>query len=95
MPNLPADETPPRRRMRWHWRLLTLKIYILSVFLLACMLGGCAMLFLNVLNDSLDAGQRLGSLLAGGLILLLCIHILRMSLPPLNVSRLWRRRGLE
>ena len=42
-----ADEVPPRRRMRWHWRLLTLKIDILAVFLLACMLGGCAMLFLN------------------------------------------------
>lgn len=95
MPDLSPNGTPPRRRMRWQWRLLTLKVYILSIFLLACMLGGCAMLFLNVLNDDLDRGQRLGSFIAGALILLLCIHILRLSLPPLNLSRLWRRRGLE
>ncbi|WP_447749409.1 hypothetical protein [Pseudomonas nicosulfuronedens] len=93
MPQLPFDEVPARRRMRWHWRLLTLKIYILSVFLLACMLGGSAMLFLNVLNDSLELAQRLGSLLAGSLILLLCLHILRMALPPL--PWLPRRRPLE
>ena len=93
MPQLPPDEIPVRRRMRWHWRLLTLKIYILSVFLLACMLGGSAMLFLNVLNDTLEPAQRLGSFVAGALILLLCFHILRMALPP--IPGLSRRRGLE
>ena len=93
MPQLPPDEFPVRRRMRWHWRLLTLKIYILCAFLLACMLGGSAMLLLNMLNDTLEPAQRLGSLVAGGLILLLCFHILRMALPPL--PWLGRRRGLE
>jgi hypothetical protein len=90
MPQLPPDEVPVRRRMRWHWRLLTLKIYILSVFLLACMLGGSAMLFLNVLNDTLEPAQRLGSFVAGSLILLLCLHILRMALPPIPWLP-WRR----
>ncbi|MGC4010060.1 MAG: hypothetical protein QM805_14420 [Pseudomonas sp.] len=93
MPQLPPDEVPVRRRMRWHWRLLTLKIYILSVFLLACMLGGSAMLFLNVFNDTLEPAQRLGSFMAGALILLLCFHILRMALPPM--PWLPRRRSLE
>ncbi|MFV3371379.1 hypothetical protein ACNFH5_24690 [Pseudomonas sp. NY15435] len=93
MPQLPPDEVPVRRRMRWHWRLLTLKIYILSVFLLACMLGGSAMLFLNVLNDTLEPAQRLGSFVAGALILLLCFHILRMALPPM--PWLSRRRTVE
>jgi hypothetical protein len=93
MPQLPPDEVPVRRRMRWHWRLLTLKIYILSVFLLACMLGGSAMLLLNVFNDTLEPAQRLGSLVAGALILLLCFHILRMALPPM--PWLHRRRSLE
>ena len=93
MPQLPPDEVPVRRRMRWHWRLLTLKIYILSVFLLACMLGGSAMLFLNTLNETLEPAQRIGSLCAGGLILLLCLHILRMALPPM--PWLPRRRSLE
>ena len=92
MPQLPPDEVPVRRRMRWHWRLLTLKIYILAVFLLACMLGS-AMLLLNVLNDTLEPAQRLGSFVAGGLILLLCFHILRMALPPM--PWLPRRRTLE
>ncbi|QJP09151.1 hypothetical protein [Pseudomonas multiresinivorans] len=93
MPQLPPDEVPVRRRMRWHWRLLTLKIYILSVFLLACMLGGSAMLFLNTLNETLEPAQRLGSFAAGALILLLCVHILRMGLPPM--PWLTRRRSLE
>lgn len=93
MPQLPRDEVPVRRRMRWHWRLLTLKIYILSVFLLACMLGGSAMLFLNVLNETLEPLQRLGSFVAGALILLLCLHILRMALPPM--PWLARHRSLE
>ncbi|MFR0690514.1 hypothetical protein ACLUTX_14020 [Enterobacterales bacterium AE_CKDN230030158-1A_HGKHYDSX7] len=93
MPQLPPDEVPVRRRMRWHWRLLTLKIYILCVFLLACMLGGSAMLLLNGFNESLEPFQRLGSLAAGGLILLLCLHILRMALPPM--PWLPRRRSLE
>ncbi|MBB4864854.1 hypothetical protein HNP46_003726 [Pseudomonas nitritireducens] len=93
MPQLPRDEVPARRRMRWHWRLLTLKIYILCTFLLACLLGGSAMLFLNTLNETLEPAQRVGSLLAGGVILLVCLHILRMALPPL--PGLSRRRGLE
>ncbi|MBD9676437.1 hypothetical protein IB274_06990 [Pseudomonas sp. PDM18] len=93
MPQLPPDEVPVRRRMRWHWRLLTLKIYILSVFLLACMLGGSAMLLFNVLNDTLEPAQRLGSFVAGALILLLCFHILRMALPPM--PWLASRRSLE
>ncbi|MFV3308565.1 hypothetical protein ACNFBT_25155 [Pseudomonas sp. NY15181] len=92
MPNLPIDQVPPRRRMRWHWRLVTLKVYILSIFLLACMLGGSAMLFLNTLNETLEPGLRLGFLAAGVLILLLCRPILRMSLPPLSPAR---SRGLE
>lgn len=92
MPQPPQDEVPVRRRMRWHWRLLTLKIYILSIFLLACMLGGSAMLLLNTLNESLETSQRIASLIAGALILLLCLHIVRMALPPL--PRL-RRRTLE
>ncbi|WP_448681070.1 hypothetical protein [Pseudomonas nicosulfuronedens] len=93
MPQLPPDEFPVRRRMRWHWRLLTLKIYILCAFLLACMLGGSTMLFLNVFNDTLELAQRLGSFLAGALILLLCLHILRMALPPM--PWLPRRRSLD
>jgi len=93
VPQLPPDEAPVRRRMRWHWRLLTLKIYILSVFLLACMLGGSVMLLLNVFNDTLEPAQRLGSFVAGALILLLCIHILRMALPPM--PWLHRPRSLE
>ncbi len=93
MPQLPPDEFPVRRRMRWHWRLLTLKIYILCAFLLACMLGGSTMLFLNVFNDTLELAQRLGSFLAGALILLLCFHILRMALPPM--PWLPRRRSLD
>lgn len=94
MPQLPREEElPARRRMRWHWRLLTLKIYILCTFLLACMLGGSAMLLLNTVNETLEPAQRIGSALAGGLILLLCLHILRMALPPMPWSV--RRRGLE
>ena len=81
--------------MRWHWRLLTLKVYILSIFLLACMLGGSAMLFLNTLNETLEPGQRLGSFIAGALILLLSLHILRLSLPPLCLLRSRNRRGRE
>lgn len=93
MPQPPRDEVPVRRRMRWHWRLLTLKIYILCVFLLACLFGGSVMLFLNTLNETLEPVQRIGSLIAGGLILLLCLYILRMALPPM--PWLSRRRTLE
>ncbi|QRY77591.1 hypothetical protein JVX91_18540 [Pseudomonas sp. PDNC002] len=93
MPHAPHDHTPVRRRMRWHWRLLTLKIYILSVFLLGCMLGGCAMLYLNTFNETLALEQRIGSFVAATAILLLCLHILRMALPPL--PWLSRRRTLE
>ncbi|MEE9102797.1 hypothetical protein VXJ36_21550 [Pseudomonas nitroreducens] len=95
MPTPRFDEVPPRRRMRWHWRLVTLKVHILSILLLACMLGGSAMLLLNSLNETLEMGLRLGSCVAGALILLLCLHILRMSLPPLGSSRSRVRRGLE
>lgn len=95
MPNPRVVEVPPRRRMRWHWRQVTLKVYILSLFLLACMLGGGAMLLFNTLDEALEPGLRLGFMAAGVLILLLCLPVLRMALPPLSPARSRSYRHLE
>lgn len=86
-----ATSTPPAKpRIRWYWRVLVVQVWLAACFLYLVLAGAGVVLLLSGFDAGLAPSERLLALAGATLILLLCLHILRMALPRVWPSRLRR-----
>lgn len=84
----PSSSTPQQRpRVRWYWRALVIKVWLAGCLLFLVLAGASVTLFMSSAEASLPLMQRLSAFAGATLILLLCLHILRMALPARQAQR--------
>jgi cytochrome c biogenesis protein CcdA len=87
----PVETASPTRRVKWRWRILFIKVWLIAAFLLVIFLGLGVTALMAGADGTLELEQRVYAICVGAIVIFIGLAILKAVIPTKALSALFRK----